>query len=232
MLLYLYFRIRQKHFHCLLVFLIHFEKRFKLNQLNRMKRVLSLMVVFALVVGGMTHVQAQSNKAEVKAEKKEERKEKKEQRLAKDAVMGEEAFNGAMQAITNKSFVLEANSVQPLNGRIYYVNSNTNFVSLNDGQAMVQIASNSPYPGPNGLGGITVQGSASNVQVKQESNGNVYVSMSVQGIFISATVNLVLYSGTNNATVTVDPNFSGNDLTMTGTLIPYSESNVFQGTTY
>ena len=53
----------------------------------------------------------------------------------------------------------------------------------------------------NGLGGITVQGSASNVQVKQENNGNVYLSMSVQGIFISATVNLVLYSGTNNAMV-------------------------------
>ena len=160
------------------------------------------------------------------------RKEKKEERLAKDAVMGEEAFNNAMQAITNRSFVLEANSVQPLNGRVYYVNSNTNFVSLNDGQAMVQIASNSPYPGPNGLGGITVQGSASNVQVKQENNGNVYLSMSVQGIFISATVNLVLYSGTNNAMVTVDPNFSGNNLTMNGTLLPYSDSNVFQGTTY
>ena len=143
--------------------------------------------------------------------------------------MGEEAFNNAMQAITNRSFVLEANSVQPLNGRVYYVNSNTNFVSLNDGQAMVQIASNSPYPGPNGLGGITVQGSASNVQVKQENNGNVYLSMSVQGIFISATVNLVLYSGTNNAMVTVDPNFSGNNLTMNGTLLPYSDSNVFQG---
>ena len=123
-------------------------------------------------------------------------------------------------------------TVQPLNGRVYYVNSNTNFVSLNDGQAMVQIASNSPYPGPNGLGGITVQGSASNVQVKQENNGNVYLSMSVQGIFISATVNLVLYSGTNNAMVTVDPNFSGNNLTMNGTLLPYSDSNVFQGTTY
>ena len=147
-----------------------------------------------------------------KGEKKQERKEKKEERLAKDAVMGEEAFNNAMQAITNRSFVLEANSVQPLNGRVYYVNSNTNFVSLNDGQAMVQIASNSPYPGPNGLGGITVQGSASNVQVKQENNGNVYLSMSVQGIFISATVNLVLYSGTNNAMVTVDQNFSGNNL--------------------
>ena len=187
-----------------------------------MKRIVSMMVIFTLMLGGMTHVQAQTSKAAEKAEKKQERKEKKEERLAKDAVMGEEAFNNAMQAITNQSFVLEANSVQPLNGRVYYVNSNTNFVSLNDGQAMVQIASNSPYPGPNGLGGITVQGSASNVQVKQEN----------KGIFISATVNLVLYSGTNNAMVTVDPNFSGNNLTMNGTLLPYSDSNVFQGTTY
>ena len=197
-----------------------------------MKRVLSLMVVFALILGGTTNALAQNSKAAEKAEKKLERKEKREKRLAKDSIMGEEAFNNAMQAITNKSFVLEANSVQPLSGRVYYVNSNTNFVSLNDGQAMVQIASNSPYPGPNGLGGITVQGSASNIQVKQEKNGNVYLSMSVQGIFISATINLVLYSGNNNASVTVDPNFSGNDLTMTGTLLPYSESNIFQGTTY
>lgn len=197
-----------------------------------MKRVLSLMVVFALVLGGMTNLQAQDSKAAEKAKKEAERKEKKEERIAKDAVMDEVAFNNAMQAITNKSFVLEANSVQPMNGMVYYVNSNTNFVSLNNGQAMVQIASNSPYPGPNGLGGITVQGSASNIQVKQENNGNVYVSMSVQGIFISATVNLVLYSGTNNASVTVDPNFSGNNLTMNGTLLPYSQSNVFQGTTY
>lgn len=232
MLLYLYLCNWQKQFHCLLVFLIHFEKRFKLNQVNRMKRVLSLMVVFALVLGGMTNLQAQDSKAAEKAKKEAERKEKKEERIAKDAVMDEVAFNNAMQAITNKSFVLEANSVQPMNGMVYYVNSNTNFVSLNNGQAMVQIASNSPYPGPNGLGGITVQGSASNIQVKQENNGNVYVSMSVQGIFISATVNLVLYSGTNNASVTVDPNFSGNNLTMNGTLLPYSQSNVFQGTTY
>lgn len=197
-----------------------------------MKRIVSLMIVFALVLGGMTQLQAQTSKAQEKAEKKEERKEKKEARIARDAVMGEDAFNNAMQAITNQSFVLEANSVQPLNGRVFYVNSNTNFVSLNDGQAMVQIASNSPYPGPNGLGGITVQGTASNIQTKQEKNGNVYLSFSVQGVFISATVNLVLYSGSNNAMVTVDPNFSGNDLTMVGVLVSYEDSNVFQGTTY
>lgn len=196
-----------------------------------MKTIVSFIVVLAVAMGGMTQVQAQSKAAE-KAEKKAEKEVKKEARLAKDAVVGEDAFNSAMQAITNQSWVLEANSVQPMNGMVYYVNSNTNFVSMNNGQAMVQIASNSPYPGPNGLGGITVQGSASNVQVKQESNGNVYVSFSVQGIFISATVSMVLYSASDNASITVDPNFSGRNLTMNGTLLPYSQSNVFQGTTY
>ena len=196
-----------------------------------MKRIVSFIVVFTLVMGGMTHVQAQS-KAVEKAEKKLEREAKKEAREAKDAIMDEQEFNTAMQAITNQSFVLEANSVQPMNGQVYYVNSNTNFVSLNDGQAMVQIASNSPYPGPNGLGGVTVQGSASNIQTKQDKNGNVYLSMSVQGVFISATVNLVLMNGSNKATVTVDPIFSGRDLTMTGTLVSYAQSNIFQGTTY
>lgn len=197
-----------------------------------MKKIVSMVVIFTLILGNMTQAQAQTSKTSEKAEKKLDRKEKKEKRLAQDAIMGEEAFNNAMQAITNQSFVLEANSVQPLNGRVYFVNSNTNFVSLNDGQAMVQIASNSPYPGPNGLGGITVQGTASNIQIKQENNGNVYLSMNVQGTFISATINLVLYSGTNNAMVIVDPNFSGNNLTMNGTLLPYSDSNIFKGTSY
>lgn len=189
------------------------------------------MVVLAVAMCGMTQVHAQSKGAE-RAAKKMEREIKKKARLAKDAIEGEEAFNAAVQAINNQSFVLEANTIQPMSGQVFYVNSNTNFVSLNDGQAMVQIASNSPYPGPNGLGGITVQGSASNIQTKQDDKGNVYLNMSVQGTFISATVSLMLTSGTDNATVTVDPNFSGRNLQMTGVLLPYSQSNIFQGTTY
>lgn len=175
---------------------------------------------------------AQGQKAVEKEAKKMEREVKKQERLAQDAVQGQEEFNAAVQAINSQEFVLEANTVQPMNGQVFYVNSNTNFVSLNNGNAMVQIASNSPYPGPNGLGGITVQGSASNVQVKQDDKGNVYLNMNVQGVFISATVSLMLTNGTDNATVTVDPNFSGRNLRMTGTLVPYSQSNIFQGTTY
>ena len=195
-----------------------------------MKRIVSFIVVLAVAMCGMTQVMAQ--KSITKEAKKVEREIKKQERLAQDAVEGQEEFNAAVQAINNQSFVLEANNIQPMNGQVFYVNSNTNFVSLNDGQAMVQIASNSPYPGPNGLGGITVQGSASNIQTKQDDKGNVYLNMNVQGVFISATVSLMLTNGTNNATVTVDPNFSGSNLRMTGTLLPYSQSNIFQGTTY
>ena len=195
-----------------------------------MKRIVSFIVVLAVAMCGMTQVMAQ--KSITKEAKKVEREIKKQERLAQDAVEGQEEFNAAVQAINNQSFVLEANNIQPMNGQVFYVNSNTNFVSLNDGQAMVQIASNSPYPGPNGLGGITVQGSASNIQTKQDDKGNVYLNMNVQGVFISATVSLMLTNGTNNATVTVDPTFSGRTLGMTGTLLPYSQSNIFQGTTY
>ena len=39
-----------------------------------------MMVIFTLLLGGMTHVQAQTSKAAEKAEKKQERKEKKEER--------------------------------------------------------------------------------------------------------------------------------------------------------
>ena len=36
----------------------------------------------------------------------------------------------------------------------------------------------------------------------------------------------------NKASVTINPNFSGNTLTMNGYLVPYNESSVFQGTTW
>lgn len=197
-----------------------------------MKRIVSFVVVLAIALCGTMQVNAQSAKEQEKALKKEEREMKKQERLAQDAVQGQEEFNAALQALNNQEFVLEANTVQPMNGQVFYVNSNTNFVSLNNGNAMVQIASNSPYPGPNGLGGITVQGSASNIQMNKDNQGNVYLNMNVQGVFISATVNIMLTNGTDNATVTVDPNFSGRNLRMTGTLLPYSQSNIFQGTTY
>ena len=51
-------------------------------------------------------------------------------------------------------------------GTSAFVSSNTNFVGLDGDKAVVQVAFNVPFSGPNGLGGITVDGNASNYKVK------------------------------------------------------------------
>ena len=98
--------------------------------------------------------------------------------------------------------------------------------------AVVQIAFNGASSGLNGLGGITVKGSVSGYRVKTDKAGNVYVSMNVVGTAVSATVSITLYNGSNQASVTVNPNFNSNRLTLNGKIVPFSQSTVFQGTAY
>lgn len=198
-----------------------------------MRRVVSFMIVAAVALCDTASLQAQTTKQDKKAIKKTEKELKEEERFLQDAAISAEAFHNAVQSIKALSFVVEANSIQPMTGPLFYVNPNTNFVSLNNGQAIIQIASNfNPNPGPNGLGGITVQGTASNIQIKQDEKENLYLSMNVMGTFISATVFLTLPFGSGKATVTVDPNFSGRNLTLSGTVVPYNQSDIFKGSTY
>ena len=114
-------------------------------------------------------------------------------------------------------------------GQTAFVSSNTNFVMLNGQRATVQVAFNTPYPGPNGIGGVTVDGTTSDVKVTTDKRGNVNCNFSVQGIGISAQVFITLTNGGNNATVTINPNFNSNTLTLSGNLVPLSQSDVFKG---
>ena len=59
-----------------------------------------------------------------------------------------------------------------------------------------------------------------------------FYNFMVQGMMVSATVNIQLLGDGNRATVTIYPNFNNNNLTMTGTVVPYNQSNVFQGQTF
>lgn len=195
-----------------------------------MKRFLILMMVMSIGLGGTIEAQSQREKAREarKAREEQRRKERKEKEALENAI----SYTDALEALNNQSFVVEANTLQPRSGRLFFVNPTTNFLAVSNGQATVQIASNSSvYPGPNGLGGITVQGSTSGVKITKDRKGNVTLNMSVQGVIISATVTVQLTADSNNATVTVDPNFSGNTLTLTGPLVPTSMSNIFMGTT-
>ena len=135
----------------------------------------------------------------------------------------------AIQAINEKAFTLEADQVVFKYGNMAYVNSNTNFVSVKGDKAVVQVAFNIPVSGPNGIGGVTVDGSVSDYEVKTDKKGNLSLSMNVMGTGISARVNISMPKGTNKATVEINPNFNSNRMTLNGVVLPIQKSSVFMG---
>lgn len=138
----------------------------------------------------------------------------------------------AVNALKNLDFVLEADRLIFKRGTSAFVSSVTNFVALENDKATVQVAPFNSIGAQNGVGGITVEGMASNIQLKTDKKGNSIFSMSVMGKGISATVVITLPKGSNNASVTVNPNFNSNRITLNGILIPSHESKVFQGVTF
>ena len=124
----------------------------------------------------------ESNAAARRAERKAQRDAERAKLRAEEEVQDMAAYQQAVQALKNKQFVLEANQVVFRNGMSAFVTSNTNFVLMNGNRATVQTAFNTPYPGPNGIGGVTVDGNSSDMKMNIDKKGNVNCSFSVQGI--------------------------------------------------
>lgn len=196
-----------------------------------MKKVLFLTTL--LLLGFAVTTFAQSGK-ETRAERREALKKERAERRALEARQDSAAYFKAVEAMKNGAFVLEANNVTFPNGITRFVSATTNYVQVDNGEGIVQTAFNNfAYtPGPNGLGGVTVQGNISGLKMSEDKDGNVFYSYTIQGIAISATVFITLTGGTNQAGVQISPNFNNNNMTMTGYLLPLDESDVFQGTTW
>ena len=139
------------------------------------------------------------------------------------------AYVQGRAALVNRDFVLEAESVTFKNGATAFVNSTTNFISLKGNKAVVQISPSSFASGPNGVGGVTVEGNVTDLQVRTDGKGRTTLSMNVMGIGINAQVEVYMYPGTNRASATVYPNFNSNTVWIQGDIVPYENSNVFEG---
>lgn len=135
----------------------------------------------------------------------------------------------AIAAIRNKDFVLEADNVTFRNGSTVLVSSTTNFISVKGNKAVVQISPSNFASGPNGVGGVTVQGQISGYQIQTDKKGRVYLSYNVNGIGISAQIEISIMPGSSRAQATVYPNFNSNTVWLDGTVVPYENSNVFEG---
>ena len=139
------------------------------------------------------------------------------------------AFVQGRAGLVNRDFVLEAISVTFKNGATAFVNSTTNFISVKGNRAVVQISPSNYASGPNGVGGVTVDGTISDFQVNTDKRGGITVSMNVMGIGINAQVEVYLYPGSNGASATVYPNFNSNTVWLQGDIVPYENSDVFEG---
>ncbi len=204
-----------------------------------MKRILlTLMVVVAGLSAIAPDLSAQTNRSN--ADKRRKLMEEWHQDMAdfrarsdKDRQIQELtdslAYVQARAALQNQDFVLEANSVQFRNGSTVFVNSTTNFISVKGNRAVVQISPSTFASGPNGLGGVTVDGIISGQEIKVDKKGRTTLSMNVTGIGINAQVEIYIVPGTGSATATVYPNFNSNTVWLQGNIVPYENSKVFEG---
>lgn len=191
---------------------------------NIMKRML---LILAALLTAHTAVEAQTER---RIYTRAEQTEAQDRALEKELQQVQDSLNyaEAMASLEKLDFVVEADKLVFKHGDSAFVNSTTNFVSLTDSRALVQIA---PFNGggPNGIGGITLEGQASNIKLKTDRRGNTYFTMNVMGAALSASVTVSMAKGSNYASVTVDPTFNGNRITFYGRLIPSKKSRVFEG---
>ena len=134
-----------------------------------------------------------------------------------------------IEALKENRFVVEVDRVVFKYGDVAYVNTNTNFILVDEDEGSVQVAFNTPYSGPNGIGGVTVDGRVSGIKFKESKKGKINYNFSVQGTGISAQIFLTLSAGSNQATVTITPNFNSRTLTLYGEIVPLEQSSVFKG---
>jgi hypothetical protein len=135
----------------------------------------------------------------------------------------------AFAAVKNQDFVLEAQTVQFRNGSTVFVNDMTNFISVKGNRAVVQISPSNFAAGPNGVGGVTVDGMISGQEYRVGKKGYATYSFNVMGIGINAQVEIYLTPGTNQATATIYPNFNSNTVWLQGNIVPYENSGVIEG---
>ena len=192
-----------------------------------MKKTLYLTAILSLLFSTWSFAQSGRSQREQqwRAQRELRRAENRALEMQQDSV----AFAQAQQALQNGNWVLEANNVNFSNGIMRFVSPTTNYISCEDGECTIQTAFNNFTYSPNGLGGVTLQGDISGQRMSTDRDGNIYYSFNVQGSVLSATVYLTLTGGTNQASATINPNFTGRSMSFDGYLVPYDQAGIFQG---
>ena len=205
-----------------------------------MKRLLTTFMVIAVGlsviapdINAQSSSNAQTSKRQQNIEAWKQDMQKFNARIKEDHKLNEIADSiasiQAIAAIRNKDFVLQVDNVTFRSGNTVFVNSSTNFISVKGNRAVVQISPSNFAAGPNGVGGVTVDGGISGYQITTDRKGRVNLTYNVSGIGISAQVEVYIVPGSTYAQATIYPNFNSNTLWLSGTVVPYNNASVIEG---
>ena len=201
------------------------------------KFMLSMSVLTVIFLLAVPDISAQNSTAVSKRQQAMDKwhqemaefKARSEQRREINALVDSIAGVQAAAAVQNRDFVLEADQVTFRNGNTVFVNSNTTFIYVKGNRAVVQISPSNFSSGPNGVGGVTVDGSVSGMQRMVDKKGRTTISFNVMGIGINAQIEIYMTPGTNRASATIYPNFNSNTVWIEGDIVPYQNSDIFEG---
>lgn len=138
-------------------------------------------------------------------------------------------FAKTVKMLNEGEFVIETDRVIMPDGTSVMVSPVTNFMSVQGGDAVVQVSPLLNASGANGVGGLTVQGSVDKVSTDTDKRGNFIMNMTVIGANVSVTVTITVPKGSNRANVWIDPNYNSDDITMMGNVLSPAEADIHTG---
>lgn len=138
-------------------------------------------------------------------------------------------FAKTVKMLNEGEFVIEADRIIMPDGNSVMVSSVTNFMSVQGGNAVIQVSPLMNASGVNGVGGLTVQGSVDKISSDTDRRGNLIMTMTVIGANVSVTVTITVPKGSNRANVWIDPNYNSDDITMMGNVVSPAEADIHTG---
>lgn len=157
----------------------------------------------------------------------ETNKERKE-RIKKDHEIVDSVFHlKALHAIQNGYFVLQARQVRNSYGQYEMgLNDNSNFLLMQGDKGIFQVAFNNMSAGANGLGGVTLHGRISKMDIKGDKKGNAIITYNMIGRRMNAYVTITLFKGSDQAVAIIDPTLGRGQITLRGRLVPYRNDEI------
>ncbi len=173
-------------------------------------------------------------------EKKNEKKTWKERKAERQAMKATRkleldslemiAFEKALLGINDSTFALEANMVFNKQGRSANVSPSTNFVQVNKNEVTVQLTFPFAVNGPNGIGGITLEGKLSAYELQQNKKGDITLRVKSFGSSLNADITIHIYRGSNRAEATVMASTLPYRVRYDGEIYHLKEASTFKGT--